>query len=411
MEKIKIACIGDSITYGHGTANPDTQSYPAVLGQLLGESFEVRNFGVSATCALKSSDYPYVTTVAYTASLRYQPDIVILMLGTNDGKLGNFARHDRDFANDLSALIMAYQDLESHPYVFVATAPTAWIAENAWYHDFLILPGIVHTRIVPMQKDAAKALGCGLIDIHEQTAALGEYFPDTIHPNTEGYAILAELIYQGIKEYAGRILTERRPETVPLEHIEWCDYWLEAPDDSTKPRVLLIGDSISRAYRPFLMKEFAGTVLVDNIASSRGMDNPDYWKELAHLLTDERLSYDVIHFNNGLHAVHMNLKDYEERLEEVIRYLKAHSNAAIVMALSTPVYHADTGYDNPGNAQVIERNQKMLACAKKYGLAVNDLYDLSYGREEMRSADGVHYSANGSAVQAEAIAAAVRGLL
>src|SRR6516164_7032395 len=84
--QVKVACIGDSITYGSGLSDRQNECYPAVLGLLLGDDYEVRNYGVSGATMLKSGDHPYWDTSAFSESSNWQPDIVIIMLGTNDSK-------------------------------------------------------------------------------------------------------------------------------------------------------------------------------------------------------------------------------------------------------------------------------------------------------------------------------------
>ena len=63
----KVACVGDSITYGHGL-NQSTESYPVVLAARLGAGHTVQNFGVSGTTLLKNGDHPYWDEANYTAS-------------------------------------------------------------------------------------------------------------------------------------------------------------------------------------------------------------------------------------------------------------------------------------------------------------------------------------------------------
>lgn len=190
---------------------------------------------------------------------------------------------------------------------------------------------------------------------------------------------------------------------VQTEYIEWCDFWVEDTGNREKPRLLLIGDSISRAYRPEVAALFEGRVLVDNMASSRGLDNPDYKRELAHLLEDERLSYDVIHFNNGLHGLHLDAAGYRKGLKEAMAYIRGISRARLIAALSTPVYEEGRGYDNEKNRIVLERNTIMRECAEEYGAQINDLYSLSYGKPEIRMPDGLHYNEAGSRLQARQI--------
>jgi lysophospholipase L1-like esterase len=92
MPVTKIACVGDSITLGAGTS-PDpafTNSYPAQLARMLGPDYLLRAFGVGGTTLLSKGDFPYITTSAFTESLQFTPDIVVIMLGTNDSKPWNW---------------------------------------------------------------------------------------------------------------------------------------------------------------------------------------------------------------------------------------------------------------------------------------------------------------------------------
>ena len=88
-QKIKVACVGNSITFGAGIKNRDQDSYPAQLQKLLGDEYEVRNFGVSGTTALYNGITPYVQTSQYRESLEFNPDIVFIKFGTNDAGVRN----------------------------------------------------------------------------------------------------------------------------------------------------------------------------------------------------------------------------------------------------------------------------------------------------------------------------------
>lgn len=88
--KLKVACVGNSITFGAGIANRDLNSYPAQLQYFLGDEYEIKNFGVSRTTALSKGDHPYIKTSAFKESQAYLPDIVLIKLGTNDTKPQNW---------------------------------------------------------------------------------------------------------------------------------------------------------------------------------------------------------------------------------------------------------------------------------------------------------------------------------
>src|SRR4051794_25029443 len=89
----KLACVGDSITFGAGIQDRDHDSYPAQLGRMLGEAWDVRNFGVSGATMLKKGDKPYDKQKAYRDALAFKPDVVVIMLGTNDSKPQNWDKH------------------------------------------------------------------------------------------------------------------------------------------------------------------------------------------------------------------------------------------------------------------------------------------------------------------------------
>ena len=83
---VRIACVGDSITFGSGLANRPLESYPSVLGRLLGDTYFVSNFGVSGATMLRRGDKPYWQEERFRAVRDFNPSIVLLKLGTNDSK-------------------------------------------------------------------------------------------------------------------------------------------------------------------------------------------------------------------------------------------------------------------------------------------------------------------------------------
>ena len=188
-----IACIGDSITYGHDPAtNGATQiknNWPTVLGQILGEEYDVRNFGQNGITLSKSGGTPVWSIAKFTQSKTFLPDYVIIMLGTNDSPGSDSAEKQASLKQDLRDLVAEYRALESKPEVYIATSATA-------FNDggFGLPPANIHNYIVPLQKEIAAELGCTLIDVHALTADMGANFPDNIHPNEAGHAAIGEYI-------------------------------------------------------------------------------------------------------------------------------------------------------------------------------------------------------------------------
>ena len=116
-----VACIGDSITYGSGISDRIKDSYPAQLQRLLRQydrNWQVGNFGVSGATLLHRGDKPYVRESAYNDARAYNPDIVIIKLGTNDSKPQNW-QYKEDFVADYSAMIDVFRSLPSRPQVWI----------------------------------------------------------------------------------------------------------------------------------------------------------------------------------------------------------------------------------------------------------------------------------------------------
>jgi len=184
---VKVACVGDSITYGFG--HNDARSYPSVLGELLGEEYEVKNFGQGGQTLMKKADAPYWNSGVYKSSKEYNPDIVIIMLGTNDGKHFNWVTDIKEtFEDDMKDIIDVYRNLPSKPDVYFMSSPTSFDDGGAY-----IVPANVE-EIASLQRKVAVEVSCPLIDMNAFTKDKGKNFPDNIHPDAEGYAYMADII-------------------------------------------------------------------------------------------------------------------------------------------------------------------------------------------------------------------------
>jgi lysophospholipase L1-like esterase len=190
---LNVACVGDSITAGAGVNNAATESYPAKLQQLLGTNYVVLNYGVSGATLLLQGDMPYLNTSAYTASHKAPlPDIVIIMLGTNDSKPQNW-RYGSNFYTNYRALIATYTNLTSLPRVVICTPPPCFGSNTP-----LIDPGIVATNISPLIRELGTNLNHQVIDMQLLFAGHGEWFPDNVHPNSPGTSVMAAIVYTAI---------------------------------------------------------------------------------------------------------------------------------------------------------------------------------------------------------------------
>ena len=186
---IKVACVGNSITEGSGLKNPQQESYPSVLSDLLGEEYEVRNFGYSGRTLLNKGDRPYMKEDRYRNALAFNPDIVTIKLGTNDSKPQNWQYKD-EFKKDLETMVTAFQELPSKPEIYLCL-PAPSVAVTWGIND-----SIVYNEVIPYIREVAASKNTHLIDLYTPLKPYPEYFPDNVHPNAEGAKRIAEVIYE-----------------------------------------------------------------------------------------------------------------------------------------------------------------------------------------------------------------------
>ena len=202
-DAVKIACIGDSITDGHGIDLRDVNGYPAQMQKMLGKDYNVKNFGLSARTLMNSGDLPYMNEEIWQDALAFNPDVVVIMLGTNDSKTHNWV-HKKDFAGDLKKMLAALKALPSQPNIYLCK-PTP-VTENGWTISEEVITG----EIVPMlEKAVAKEKLAGIIDLHTALEGHPEMFlDDGVHPNAQGVRKMAETVAKVINP---EVKIEQRP--------------------------------------------------------------------------------------------------------------------------------------------------------------------------------------------------------
>ena len=187
-QKIKVACLGNSITYGSGITNRQNLSYPAQLQYWLGQDYEVSNFGVSGATLLRKGNKPYWQEKAFANLKEYLPDIVIIKLGTNDSKPDNWQFKD-EFKTDYIDLIHELNTLSSRPRLLLATPVPVF--EDKWG----ITESVVRDEIAPMIKKIAKKENCDVVDLYEALQNQGRFFPDGVHPDPLGAELMVKEIF------------------------------------------------------------------------------------------------------------------------------------------------------------------------------------------------------------------------
>ncbi|MEG1685423.1 MAG: GDSL-type esterase/lipase family protein [Bacteroides sp.] len=195
-ELIRVACVGNSITYGARIVNREKNSYPAQLQAYLGDNYEVKNFGVSGCTLLSKGNHPYIKTKAYAESQTFQPNIVLIKLGTNDSKPINW-QYNADFKGDYQAFIDSYRKLDSHPRIILLTPLRCFLLDD---------DGISNTKIEntirPMVEELAYTNELEIINLfnifgNEWDESL---MPDRLHPSSIGAGKMAKKIYEYLQK-------------------------------------------------------------------------------------------------------------------------------------------------------------------------------------------------------------------
>lgn len=198
---IKVAAVGDSITYGLFVANWPKNQYPHQLDDLLGPGYAVKNFGVSNHTAQLTGDYPLITTKYFKESIDFSPDIVIIMLGTNDAKKMNWLDADT-FKRQYQAVVNLYQILPEKPRIILASPATVFKEET----KTVAVEKANLLQIKEIVAEVAQDQGLEYVDIHALTADKRELFTkDGLHPNAAGARFLAEAFAKVVKQQSDKL--------------------------------------------------------------------------------------------------------------------------------------------------------------------------------------------------------------
>lgn len=193
----RVACIGDSITRGTFVWRRTKNAYPMQLKGLLGERYDVRGFGANGHAAQKAADRPYRRSDEFVSSTRFQPDIALIMLGTNDCRGDNWQGLE-PFMRDYRDLVAHYRSLESGPVVWLLTPPALFCVGRSTKVRYGMDPSALE-QICGGIESVAREADCGLIDVHATTALHPEAFRfDGVHPGSAGARLIAEAVYAAL---------------------------------------------------------------------------------------------------------------------------------------------------------------------------------------------------------------------
>jgi len=213
------------------------------------------------------------------------------------------------------------------------------------------------------------------------------------------------------------VLAETQPDGSAkqrLEGTEWCDIWQPNQTKSGLPRVLLIGDSITRGYYPVVQKQLEGKALVDRLSTSAFITDPMLLAQVAMVL--DNTHYDIIHFNNGMHGWQHSEEEYRAGFPEFLATIRKHApTAKLIWAATTPLKESvpvKPGEPRPSDERIASRNAIALEIVKSQGIPVDDLYAPMVGHPELHpEKDKVHFNAEGTALQGKQVAEEIGKLL
>jgi len=197
------------------------------------------------------------------------------------------------------------------------------------------------------------------------------------------------------------------------ESIEWCDIWISHADETNLPRVLLIGDSISRDYYPGVEKRLAGKAYVARLSTSAFISDPVLLQEVKMVLSEYQ--FDVIHFNNGMHGWQHSETEYQRAFPNFLKTIRQCApDAKLIWATTTPLKVSPNLPPNnltqATDERIAARNTIALKFVQAKGIPVDDLNALVQGHPEYHS-DNVHFNAGGIELEAAQVTAQIEPLL
>lgn len=220
-KKIKVACVGASITAGATTANPDRDSYPAQLEKMLGTDYQVKNFGVGGCTMLRKGDCPYWEKEAYQQALASQPDIVFIDLGGNDSKAINRI-YLNEYVKDACELVNSFRMLPSRPRVILMTPIVSFVTDSTGIYDEVILK-----QVSPAVVEVARQLKIEVLDMHPVLNRHPELMKDGVHPDAKGSGMMAWKMFNYLKTFpqvpAGEVTIDGMAANPFITHLYTVD--------------------------------------------------------------------------------------------------------------------------------------------------------------------------------------------
>ena len=184
---IKVGCVGDSNTYGAEATDRSQYAWPVQIRSMLGNKYETRNFGVNGALMMNHLNDAWKNKTAYSDNKSYDPDIIVIALGTNDSKDGYWDAVK--FKNSYIDLINEFKNYSAEPEIYMA------IPIRAYSSSWSINDQTIREQVIPTMKEISKEKGLPLIDLYSVTNNMANLMAtDGIHPRDEGLRIIARKI-------------------------------------------------------------------------------------------------------------------------------------------------------------------------------------------------------------------------
>ena len=216
QQPIKVACIGNSVTYGYGHENPDSTSYPSQLAVMLGDDYEVGNFGKSGATLLRKGHRPYNEQEEFKKALEFAPDIAIIHLGLNDTDPRNWKYYKGEFISDYVALIEAFEKVNPDVEIYICRMTPIF----HWHHRFKKGTRDWYWEIqATIENIAYNIAEVKLIDLQEILYHRPDLMSDALHPNPEGAKLIAQRVYSAITgDFGGLSVPRIYSDNMVIQH-------------------------------------------------------------------------------------------------------------------------------------------------------------------------------------------------
>lgn len=215
QKKIRIACVGNSITYGYALPDREKNAYPYQLQRMLGDAYEVGNFGHSGATLLNKGHRPYTKLKEYQDALAFAGDIVVIHLGINDTDPRNWPNYQDEFISDYRALIQSFR--KANPKARIIIARMTPLSER--HHRYESGTRDWHAEIQEAISCVASAEKVQMINFFEPLHPYPFILEDAIHPNVEGAGMMARIVYGGITgQYGGLQMSPMYTDNMVLQY-------------------------------------------------------------------------------------------------------------------------------------------------------------------------------------------------